>query len=390
MHCMARSNTIPDYKYLGEMDYICQHCGAKKFPDETHFLCCHNGKVVLLQPSSFPQDLEDLFKGNYADRNANLNFFKYIRNYDACLSFGSFEANAVQPMDHGPPCFRICGQVFHCISNLRPNQDIPPTYCQLYIYDLLEAVNFRMQQRGNDLCLNDLMFRLQTIITEENPFALALAESMAEVEDEEIRRAALEGRLVFVVKMSLLEGQDRCRYNLPSHNEVAVVFVGEDGAPPASREVVIYPRGHPLKTVSSMSANLDPMVYPLFFPRGDAGWHNQLVHNPERATLVRNNVTLSQYYSYKLSVRQFFSSLFYGKKLFQQYAVDAYVKIESLRLAFIRNNQNKLRSEQYDVFPEHVNNLGNDHVRPGRVVVLPSTYVGSPRALMKTLKMLWL
>ena len=37
MHCIARSNTIPDYKYLGEMNYIGQHCGAKKFPDETHF-----------------------------------------------------------------------------------------------------------------------------------------------------------------------------------------------------------------------------------------------------------------------------------------------------------------------------------------------------------------
>ena len=158
-----------------------------------------------------------------------------------------------------------------------------------------------MQQRGNDLCLNDLMFQLQTIITEENPFALAF-KSMVEVEDEEIRRAALEGRLVSVVKMSLFEGQDRRCYNLPSHNEFAVVFVGEDGAPPASREVVIYPIGHPLKTISSMSANLDPMVYPLFFPRGDAGWHNQLVHNPERATLVRNHVTLSQYYNYKLSV----------------------------------------------------------------------------------------
>ena len=57
-----------------------------------------------------------------------------------------------------------------------------------------------------------------------------------------------------------------------------------------------------------------------------------------------------------------------------------YVKIEGQRLAFIRNNQNKLRSEQY-VLHEHVNNLGNDHVRPGRVVVLPSTYVGSPRVL---------
>ena len=131
-----------------------------------------------------------------------------------------------------------------------------------------------------------------------------------------------------------------------------------------------------------MFANLEPMVYSLFFQRGDAGWHNQLVYNPECATLVRNHVTLSQYYNYKLSVRQFFSSLFYGKKLFQQYAVDVYVKIEGQRLAFIRNNQNKLRSEQYDVLHQHVNNLGNDHnVRPGHVVVLPSTYVGSPRAL---------
>ena len=92
------------------------------------------------------------------------------------------------------------------------------------------------------------MFQLQTIITEENPFALAF-KSMAEVEDEEIHRAALEGRSVSVVKMSLLEGQDRHRYNLPSNNEVAVVFVGKDVAPPASREVVIYPRGHPLKTI---------------------------------------------------------------------------------------------------------------------------------------------
>ena len=99
-------------------------------------------KVVLSQPLSFPQDLEDLSRGNYADRNANLNFLKYFRNYNACLSFASFEANVVQPMNHGPACFRTFGQVFHRIGNLRPNQDIPPTYCQLYIYDPLAAVYF--------------------------------------------------------------------------------------------------------------------------------------------------------------------------------------------------------------------------------------------------------
>ena len=62
---------------------------------------------------------------------------------------------------------------------------------------------------------------MQTI-TEENPFALAF-KSMAEVEDEEIRRAALEGRLVSVVKMSLFEGQDRRRYNLQLYLLVKMV-----------------------------------------------------------------------------------------------------------------------------------------------------------------------
>nr|XP_047142924.1 uncharacterized protein LOC124817156 [Hydra vulgaris] len=63
-----------------------------------------------------------------------------------------------------------------------------------------------------------------------------------------------------------------------------------------------------------------------------------------------------------------------------QYAVDAYVKIEGQRLAFIRNNQNKLRSEQYDALHEHINNIANDrNIRPGRVVVLPSSYNANDR-----------
>ena len=60
------------------------------------------------------------------------------------------------------------------------------------------------------MLINDLMFQLQTIISEENPFALAF-KNMAEVEDEEICRAALEGRAVSVIKMSLFVAQDRRR-----------------------------------------------------------------------------------------------------------------------------------------------------------------------------------
>nr|XP_047124283.1 uncharacterized protein LOC124806990 [Hydra vulgaris] len=328
MHCIARNNVFIESNYLGEMNHNCQYCGAKKFLNETHFLCCHSGKVVLPPLSPYPPLMVDLMTGNHVDRALNQNFFKHIRNYNACLSFASFIATIDPPSNRGPPCFRISGQIMHRIGNLRHQQGDPPAYCQLYVYDPNTALNFRMEQ--NDCCIRELMELLQTIINQENPYALAF-KNMAEVEDAEIRQAAIEGRPISVVKMSLLEGCDRRRYNLPSHEEVAIVFVGNDGAPPPSREVVIYPRGQPLKTISSMSANLDPMIYPIFFPRGDAGWHDQLEHNPDRATRVRN-----------------------------RYAVDAYVKIEGQRLAFIRNNQNKLRSEQYDTLHEYVNNVANN------------------------------
>ncbi|XP_065641130.1 uncharacterized protein LOC136073381 [Hydra vulgaris] len=136
MYSITRSNAIPDYNYLGEMNQIFQHCGAKKFPNETHFLCCHNGKVALPPLSPITQALQDLFIGSYVDRNANANFLKHIRNYNACLSFASFTVNVVQPMNHGLPCFKICGQIFHRVGNLRRDQDIPPIYSQLYIYDI--------------------------------------------------------------------------------------------------------------------------------------------------------------------------------------------------------------------------------------------------------------
>ncbi|XP_065683285.1 uncharacterized protein LOC136096075 [Hydra vulgaris] len=115
MYSIAKSNAIPDYNYLEEMYQICQHCGAKKFSDETHFLCCHNGKVALPPLSPITQALQDLFTGSYVDRNTKANLIKRIRNYNACLSFASFTANLVQPMNHGPPCIKICGKIFHCV-----------------------------------------------------------------------------------------------------------------------------------------------------------------------------------------------------------------------------------------------------------------------------------
>lgn len=66
------------------------------------------------------------------------------------------------------------------------------------------------------------------------------------------------------------------------------------------------------------------------------------------------------------------------RRLFQQYAVDMYVKVETGRLNYIRFNQDKLRCEEYIHLRDAVNSDA-EVANFGRLTILPSTYIGSPR-----------
>jgi hypothetical protein len=64
--------------------------------------------------------------------------------------------------------------------------------------------------------------------------------------------------------------------------------------------------------------------------------------------------------------------------------VDAYVKAESSRLNFIRRNQTQLRVELYQGLMDHVNSQAAERgLAPGKIVVLPSSFQGSPRAMQQ-------
>ena len=181
MHRIARNNVVIENNYLGEMNHICPYCGAKKFLNKTHFLYCHSRKIMLTPLSPYPPLLQDLMIGKHVDHFVNQNLFKHIRSYDSFLPFASFTAKIAPSPDHGPPCFRICGQILHRVGNLRPNEGFLPTYCQLYIYNPNAAASFRMEQPGDDCCIHELMQLFQTIISQKNQYALAF-KNMAEVE----------------------------------------------------------------------------------------------------------------------------------------------------------------------------------------------------------------
>ena len=135
-----------------------------------------------------------------------------------------------------------------------------------------------------------------------------------------------------------------------------------------------------LETISGLHQSLDPLVYPIFFPSGETGWHQGMVLQNSRGT--RSRVSQSQFYSYRLSYREEpFSPLHFGRKLFQQYVVDAWVRTEANRLHYHRTHQKQLRTDLYWGLMDHLENeqLDPGQPQPGRPKILASSFTGSPR-----------
>ena len=64
---------------------------------------------------------------------------------------------------------------------------------------------------------------------------------------------------------------DKNRYNEATSNEVAMIFVGENGQPPKERDIVIYSKHDKPISIPPISKHTDPMTYPLIYPNGGYG-----------------------------------------------------------------------------------------------------------------------
>lgn len=149
---------------------------------------------------------------------------------------------------------------------------------------------------------------------------------------------------------------------------MAVVIVGENLQ---SRDIVLHRRNNELKRVSETHRTYDALQYPLIFWQGEDGYHfNIKMVNP--FTGKCNNINYSfvdffisnrmsipiagaetdkkvsamNFYSHRLMIREE-NHILKCRRLFHQFAVDMYVKIESERLAYIRSHQKQLRCEEY-------------------------------------------
>ena len=97
---------------------------------------------------------------------------------------------------------------------------------------------------------------------------------------------------------------------------------------------------------------------------------------------------MTEFAAYILSFRKedpesgFFSPIHYAGRLLQQLAVDSFSRIEEMQLEYLRTPkmQKRLRADSYKSLREHMTSRAeHEGVNPGKVVVLPSGFVNSPR-----------
>ena len=364
---------------LGKMDQKCIYCGALYFRGE-NVNCCHKGKVELPPLAPYPQEFRNLLTSHNAQ---STHFQDQIRQYNSSMAFASFVGGVSPRQGRGPYTFRLHGQLYHRAGSLHPLEGQTPSYSQLYIIEGEQAVETHLANKHNEKCQRDIMVLLATVLERVSPFAAAY-KYMHEVEQQQLRIAAENGVEPPEVTMYFKRGHDRRRYNEPRHDEVAAVFVSNDGAPPTDRDVVVHPKNAAPRDIPFLSSNIDPMTYPILFPHGEYGWKSQMSHNAERASGTRNVVTMLQFYAHRLAVRELFSPIFYGGKLFQQYVVDAYLRVEANNLNYIKQNQTKLRVDSYQGLMDHLQTRAeNEDKDPGKMVILPSSFKGSPRAMQQ-------
>ena len=346
---------------VGTLSVECTHCGALKFPQETESLCCLKGNVQLEafpQPQSF---LRHLYEGT---NTAGKHFLASIRKYNSAFQMTSFGCNEIT-MAGFNPSFRVQGQVYHRIGSLVPSTGESPKFSQIYFIDNQQTEVATRCGIVDGLRL-DIVRGITELLHDNNHYVqlIKVAKEIFEQHDEpaNIRVVINENKRPV--------GEHARRYNGPMCDEVGVLMPNDNVN---NRDIVLHYRDGSLQRISELHRGYDPLQYPLLFSYGTDGWHINLKSANGR------KLTAMVYYRYHIMVRQQVPVLLKAKRLFQQFLVDAYCKIETERLQFLRREQKALRADCYQDLRDAMVDGDGDPRNVGRRVILPSSFTGGPR-----------
>ena len=432
----------PELYRLGRMDDACPSCNALHWREErtsksTNALpkfgtCCQNGQVQLPAIRDPPEPLKTFLK---AESPQGRRVVGHLRTLNNALALAAVKSKPPPPLPGGSafqPSVRLNGRLTHVIGPLLPGVGQQASFLQAYFTDSednaqrLAAVCAVSTPDGEGAAapggvlrrdvsslssperrLFDALQDLYKMLLEHNSLVrgfLTAHERVRELEAaagrpiQELRvvidaEARPEGAHVRVYNAPEGRGVDEVAGLLPSSELEVSPEHAEEGRVPTQRDVSLAVRGPPaagsagggpaapqrvLQSISAIHPSYETATYPLLLPHGTDGWHIDI---PRQNQGNRQRVvTAHEYLAYRLFTRsENFNALHRCGRLFGQWVVDCYIRVEHLTLTWMRFNQSKLRYSEWSRLVDAVVPGEEPAERIGRGVYLPDSFTGSPR-----------
>nr|GAT43072.1 ATP-dependent DNA helicase [Mycena chlorophos] len=329
------------------VQHKCPTCGILLLTGERAGFCCgpngsrfHDVKALPPLPHEFNSFINDR-RVSHLSRRLNL-----------ILSFASLETTQPFPAANGPPGFvAIQGRVYHRVRPSHENSAV-----RWLLYDGFEAAHAPHSASTwfKEIPANWIA-SFRSALLRVNSFASSLR-FLGQI------HAAGTAASLLLEDTGTAEIAAIMSYSNTTQTEVK------------ARRLIVITAGGENQSVSTVSRFWEPLSYPLLFPHGTLGWGVR-DHGPD-ANLTDPNpdadlpTTQMWYYRARLLREPRFQ--IFGR-LANEYMVDMFSRDLESRLAYIRNNQQRLR--QNDALL-----MGSiDSVEPSENIYLPSSFLGSPR-----------
>ena len=358
---------------------LCPHCKSRNLPNEPPTGCCNGGKVKFDLPKPHPL-IRSLLSGISQKVK---NFRKNIRYYNNALtlaSMGGLGDENLPKLKGYTPNVRFHGRIYHALGGLVPEEGEQRKFAQFFTYDANEdeEAQARMNSTKSAHKMDKAIITgLQKMIKEVNPYVKDF-KMMSELSQDVVEDVQ------FVLKRDkdqIGKHEHPGQFHLPSTNEVAIIAINE-----ALKfgDIKVFLKGGGVQFISEHNHAFDSLHFILLFPDGYPGWTKTLKKTDgKKLTAAAFYKYLLQYRDEDESIDGHFNTILRSGRLMQEYVCSMYFKIEQDRLWYIQNEyQDNIRMDSRKNIMDAIHQE-DDLKDIGRNVVLPATYIGSPRWYQK-------
>ena len=163
--------------------------------------------------------------------------------------------------------FRVHGTLYHNVKNFGKEEKYEPSHLELYFYDNDPALDYRLSK-----CLEKTEQKDREVI---RTLANIFSSGINPYSDHLRPMGQVENISDYHIEFNLDQKLDQRVYNKPLTSEVAAVWIeGSEHMGQFDNSVVLHGKDRSWKGIRSYHGCYDPLSYPLFFPKGELGWHN--------------------------------------------------------------------------------------------------------------------